>query len=63
MAASRESFPFPLRYQTTWVQLGLLGTLWSFLLIGNRWISTPLSLSRALSSKDPNRSPLLEQTT
>lgn len=36
MAVSRESFPFPLRYQITWVQLGLLGTLWSFLLIGNQ---------------------------
>jgi len=36
IAANRKSFPFPLRYQITWVQLGLIGTLWSFLLIGGQ---------------------------
>jgi hypothetical protein len=31
---SRERFPFAPNYQTTWIQLGLIGTLWGFLLIG-----------------------------
>ena len=31
---SRDRFPFALNYQTTWIQLGLIGTLWGFLLIG-----------------------------
>jgi len=34
LASSRGHFPFAAGYQTTWVQLGLIGTLWSFLLIG-----------------------------
>ena len=36
LAGGREHFPFRTGYQTTLVQLGLIGTLWSFLLIGNR---------------------------
>ena len=31
-----ESFPFPENYQTTWIQLGFIGTLWAFLIIGHR---------------------------
>ncbi len=31
-----RSYPFPPSYQVTWVQLGLLGTLFSFLLLGGR---------------------------
>jgi hypothetical protein len=34
LASTRGHFPFTAGYQTTWVQLGLIGTLWSFLLIG-----------------------------
>jgi len=33
---NQEKFPFPANHQVTWVQLGLLGTLWGFLLIGNK---------------------------
>jgi hypothetical protein len=31
-----ESFPFPDDYQTIWIQLGFIGTLWAFLIIGYR---------------------------
>lgn len=34
--AFTESFPFPENYQTTWIQLGFIGTLWAFLIIGYR---------------------------
>jgi len=34
LSSTRGHFPFTPTYQTTWVQLGLIGTLWSFLLIG-----------------------------
>lgn len=33
-SCSRDRFPFAPNYQTTWIQLGLIGTLWGFLLIG-----------------------------
>jgi len=36
VSRSRERFPFSPDYQTTWVQLGLIGTLWAFLLLGNQ---------------------------
>jgi hypothetical protein len=36
LAVSRGHFPFAAGYQTTWVQLGLIGTLGSFLLIGQQ---------------------------
>jgi hypothetical protein len=36
VSRSRDRFPFPTDYQTTWVQLGLIGTLWAFLLLGNQ---------------------------
>lgn len=32
--AALSEFPFPQRYRITWVQLGLVGTLWGFLLLG-----------------------------
>ena len=31
-----DTFPLPLLYKTTWIQLGFIGTLWGFLLIGIR---------------------------
>ena len=31
-----SAFPFPARYQVTWIQLGFIGTLWGFLMIGWR---------------------------
>jgi septal ring factor EnvC (AmiA/AmiB activator) len=31
-----EHYPFPKNYGTTWIQLGFIGTLWAFFLIGLR---------------------------
>ncbi len=31
-----EMFPLPENYETTWIQLGFIGTLWGFLIIGFR---------------------------
>ena len=36
LARSHGAYPFPARYQSTWIQLGLIGTLWSFLLLGTQ---------------------------
>lgn len=31
---ARTSYPFPAGFERTWVQLGLIGTLWSFMVLG-----------------------------
>lgn len=33
---SPDTFPFPRRYETTWLQWGFTGTIWGFLIIGIR---------------------------
>jgi len=34
LSKNLNTFPFPLTYQETWIQLGLIGTLWGFIIIG-----------------------------
>ncbi|MFH1625230.1 MAG: hypothetical protein ABID54_08780, partial [Pseudomonadota bacterium] len=36
IARSDESFPLPRNHKMTWIQLGFIGTLWGFLIIGWR---------------------------
>lgn len=40
-----QTFPFPRNFRITWVQLGLIGTLWGFLLLGFGLQSRPLMKS------------------
>lgn len=36
LVALGHALPFPRRYQTIWIQMGFIGTLWGFMLIGWR---------------------------
>ncbi|MBI5222797.1 hypothetical protein HY990_00080 [Candidatus Micrarchaeota archaeon] len=45
-----DSLPMPVTYETTWIQLGFIGTLWGFMLVG--WQMKETSMAKSSETID-----------